>query len=108
MLGTIRKKLVVIGLHLTFPKDVFVMPETLVLDGRQLTLLWVPFQDLHHHEGYRMFYGGSDETHQNHSHLGDTSQLVHSYSLHQGIPENVYTFLKAKLQVTVRANEGHG
>jgi hypothetical protein len=97
-----------IGLHLVFSNDVFVMSETLIQGGRQLTLLLVPFQDPHHHEGYRMFYGGSDETHQNHSHLGDTSQLVHSYLLHQGIPENGYKFLKANLQVTVHANEGHG
>jgi hypothetical protein len=44
-----------------------------------------------------MSYEGSGGTHQNHSRLVDISQLVHSYLLHQDIPENI-KFLRAKLK----------
>lgn len=71
------------------------MSETLVPSIKQLTLLLVPFRGPHHHEGCRMFYGGSDGTHQNHNHLDGIGQLVHSYLLHQGIPVNIYKCFKA-------------
>ena len=79
---------------LHFLKTFLVMSKT-----KWLTRLLVPFQDLHHHEVYRMFYEGSGGTHQNHSHLVDISQLVHSYLLHQDIPEN--RVIESKIKNTI-------